>query len=186
MANDIDLSSIYSEIGEVLKQTDLSNVSAENAGFEDLPDGYYLAEVMETKIGRSKSSSKPMISLRFSIVEDGYKLSDNEDEISLDRIPHTKNRQTFKHYVIDSSQNLKRFVSDMKKFEDPKEIGKSLLPDEAWSSPEFMGESVSILSDMKCRIWLHNKVNKKDDGTNSSWLDLESFNRAAKLGLPVD
>lgn len=187
MANEnVDLSSIFSEIDEVRKQTDLSKVSAESVGFEDLPDGYYLAEVIETKIGRSKSSQKPMISLKFSIVDNGLKLNDNEDDISFDTIEHTKNRQVFKHYVIDTPQNLKRFVSDMKKFEDPDSVGKSLLPDEAWSDAKFMAESISILSEMNCRIWLHNKVTKRDDGTSSSWVDLVSFNQAAKAGLPVD
>lgn len=187
MANEnIDLSSIFSEIGDVMKQTDLSNVSAESVGYEDLPDGYYLAEVIETKIGRSKSSNKPMISLRLSIVDDGFKLSDKEDEISFDKIEHTKGKQVFKHYIIDTSQNLKRFVSDMKKFEDPNEVGKQLLPDEAWSSPEIMGESISILSEINCRIWLHNRVTKKFDGTSNAWVDLVSFNQAAKTGLPVD
>ena len=187
MANEnVDLSSIFSEIGDVMKQTDLSKVSAESTGFEDLPDGYYLAEVIETKIGRSKSSQKPMISLRLSVIDDGFKLSDNEDEISFDKIEHTKGRQVFKHYVIDTPQNLKRFVSDMKKFENPDVVGEALLPDEAWSSPEFMGESIGILSEINCRIWIHNRVTKKDDGTSSSWIDLVSFNQAAKAGLPVD
>lgn len=190
MANEnIDLQSIYSEIGEVMAKTDLSNVTAQSAGYEDLPDGYFLAEVTDTKIHRSKSSNKPMVSLTFSIVSDGLKLNEDDDaseDVSFSEIPHTKDRLVFKHWVIDTPQNLKKFVSDMKKFEDPSEPNKALLPDEAWSDPTFMGESIPLLAEMNCRMWIHNRVTKKDDGTTSSWQDLVDFNRAAKLGLPVD
>ena len=186
MANEEIDNSIFDEIGEVMAQTDLSNVSADSTGFEDLPFGYFLAEVIETKIGRSKTSQKPMISLRLSIVDDGFKLSDNPDEIVFEKIPSTKNRQVYRHYVIKDSKSLKTFVSDMKKFEDPSEVGKTLLPDEAWSDPRYMAEAITILEQIKCRIWLHNRPSKKPDGTDGNWTDLVSFNQAAKLGLPVD
>lgn len=187
--NELDLSSIFSEVNELISQTDLSKVSAESTGFDDLPDGYYLAEVVESKIGRSKKSNKPMVSIRFKIVGNGYKLNGDVDDPIADLfepIEHVENRQVFKHWLLDSSQNLKRFVSDMKKFEDPEEVGKPLLPEEAWTKAETMNDSIEVLSQLNSRIWLHNKVTKKDDGTSSSWVDLESFGRIAKLGLPVD
>lgn len=187
--NELDLTSIFSEVNELINQTDLSQVSAESAGFEDLPEGYYLTEVVESKIGRSKKTNKPMVSIRFKIVGDGYNLSGDVNDTTNDLFESIKgvaNRQIFKHWLLDSSINLKRFVSDMKKFEDPDEIGKSLLPEEAWTKAETMNDSVEVLSQLNSRIWIHNKVTTKDDGTSSSWIDLESFNRASKLGLPVN
>lgn len=186
---ELDLSSIFSEVNELISQTDLSKVSAESVGFEDLPDGYYLAEVVESKIGRSKKTNKPMVSIRFKIIGDGYKLSgDVNDPLAdlFEPIEHVANRQVFKHWLLDSPQNLKRFVSDMKKFEDPENVGQELLPEEAWTKAETMNDSIEVLSQLNSRIWLHNKVTEKDDGTSSSWIDLESFARASKLGLPVD
>lgn len=187
MANEnIDLTSIYDEIDGVMAETDLSNVSAESTGFEDLPYGYYLTQVIETKIGRSKSTQKPMITIVLEVVEDGLKLSDSTDEIVFDSIKGTTKRHIYKNYTIKDSKSLKNFVSDMKKFEDPNEIGKSLLPDEAWTSAKYMGVSIPLLAEINCRIWLHNRESKKSDGTSGSWVDLVSFNQAAKIGLPVE
>lgn len=188
-----DEQSILDDIDAVLGITDLSKVTAESTGFEDLPDGYFLTEVVESKLERVKSGKnqgKPKATIKFKIIEDGYKLTgdpnSDEEETTFDTLAGTKNRTLYKHYPLGDPEGIKKLVSDMKKFEDPETPGKQLLPDEAWTTASTLKGSIEVLSQLNIRIWVHNKVTVKDDGTSSNWVDLESFSRAAQLGLPVD
>lgn len=186
---DLDMDSLFGEVADLIKQTDLSNVSAYSTGFEELPIGYYLTEVIKAEFTRSKTSNKPMVSLRLRIVDDGYKLVDNDmasADVHFEPITGVKGRYVFKHYVLTDSSSLKRFVSDMKKFEDPEHPGNELLPEQAWSDVSVMREAISLLETLNSRIWVHVSESKKKDGTVGTWTDLESFKRAEEIGLPVE
>lgn len=190
-----DLKGWLEDVGSIMKSTDLSKVSAESSGFEDLPEGYYLTEVVEVNPSRCKSGKnqgKPALKMKLKVVGDGYKLSGAPDEAEddnkdlFDKIPKVDGRYIFKNFVIGEESLMKRFASDMMKFEDPQDPGKMLLPKEAWTDPSLLYDSVSLLVDLNSRIWVHNKITKRDDGTNSAWVDFLDFSRAVKLGLPVE
>ena len=195
MDENFDLQSWLEDVGSVMKKTDLSKVSAESTGFEDLPEGYYLAEVIDVKPDRCKSGKnegKPTLKMRLKVVGDGFKLAGDPDELEdegkdlFEPVTGVNGRFVFKTFTIGEESLMKRFASDMMKFEEPNNPGKMLLPEEAWADPKIMFDSVSLLVDLASRIWLHNKVTKKEDGTNGAWVDFLDFSRAAKLGLPVD
>ena len=88
-----------------------------------------------------------------------------------------------KYYTLKDSNTVKRFVSDMLKFENPEEPGVSLLTKECFASEELIKESISILA-FGSRIFVQSET-KTDQKTNepSTWYYLISWARAAKLGL---
>lgn len=174
---------LFEDLNEVLQSTDFSNVSADNGGgFENLPDGYYLAEVKEAELKRSKAG-KPMVSIRFSVVDNGYTFTENDECVQM---AQGKNRLIFKNYVISDATGAKRFASDMMKFEDPEKPSEPLLPSDAWKDKDTLVMSLQVLDMMNCRIWLHLETRIGKDGNNNQWTSLLSFDRANQIGLPTD
>lgn len=121
-----DLTNTMNQLDELLKKADLSKVSADGAGFEDLPDGYYLCEVETAELKSTKSrvvqgvetGLKPMVSYRYKVFEDGLKQSvDENGDTELIIAKGTKNRKVFINYVLTDESQLNRYVSDMLKFE---------------------------------------------------------------------
>lgn len=174
---------LFNDLDDVLKETDFSQVSAtNNGGFENLPDGYYLCQVEETDLKRSKTSNKPMVAIRFSVVDDGYTFDDTD---TLKQLSQGRNRLIFKNYPISDSQSAKRFVSDMMKFEDPNNEGQPLLPAEAWKDTDTLRQSIEALRMLESRIWVHLET-RDYNGKANQWTNLVSFDRAMQLGLPVE
>ena len=164
----------------ILAKTKLDDVSAESQGFSELPDGYYLCEVEKTDFKESKSTHLPMVSFTFKIVEDGIGFITSETDIKEVALTGTKNRKIFKHYVFKDESSVKRFASDMLKFEG--EIaGEPLLPKEAFITSETMLDALDILEGM--RLYVQSDTSEKDDGTKSTWYNLISWKRAAELEL---
>ena len=112
-----DLKNIMSALDSVLQSADLKDVSAEGAGYDELPDGYYLGEVEKANITESKNSHLPMVAFQFKIIEDGIGVKDDGSFVAL---PKTKNRKIFIYYVLKDSSSVNRFASDMLKFEGNK------------------------------------------------------------------
>lgn len=177
--------SLYVELDDIIHSTDLDEVSAESSNtFDNLPDGYYLTEVVESKLTRSKSSDKPMVTLRLAVVGNGYNLS--EDGTNFEPIENVAKRNLWKHYVIKDGNSFKRFVSDMLKFEG-ETPNEPMLPKEAWTDSTTLEASVGVLSQVNARIYVHLETRKNNStGESSQWISLESFKRAEALGLPVD
>lgn len=175
-----DIKDALNVLDDLLSKTKLEDVSSESQGFSELPDGYYLCEVEKAEFKESKTSKLPMVSFTFKIVEDGVSYNFGED-IETTLLKGTKNRKIFKHYVFKDESSVKRFASDMLKFEG--EIaGEPLLPKEAFTSSETLFDALDILVGM--RIYIQADTSEKDDGSKSTWYNLISWKRVKELELP--
>ena len=85
---DVFTQSLSDQLDALLSSTDTSKVTSEGIGFEDLPVGYYLAEVETATLTISKSSKLPMVSLKLKIVDNGLTINSDDELVS---IPSTKN-----------------------------------------------------------------------------------------------
>lgn len=176
-----EIKEIFNKLDSILAHTDLSDVTAESTIFSDLPDGYYLCEVEKSDLTESKSSHEPMVSFQMKIVENGYSAEDNGDEITLKELSSTKGRKIFVHYVIKDEISVRRFATDMLKFEG-ETPGESLLPIEAFTSSETLVDAIDVLVGM--RIYVCASTTEKD-GNKSQWNNIISWKRAAALELPM-
>lgn len=175
-----DIKEALSLLDSILAKTTLDDVSAESQGFSELPDGYYLCEVEKTEFKESKTSKLPMVSFTFKIVEDGTGFEYTENDAKQITLKGTKNRKIFKHYVFKDESSVKRFASDMLKFEG-ETAGEPLLPKEAFISSETMLDALDILVGM--RIYVQSDTSEKEDGTKSTWYNLISWKRVGELEL---
>lgn len=184
MSNNTDFTKIHSTLNSILGQADLSDVTAESTGFSDLPDGYYLCEVEEAKLTESKSSHQPMVAITLKVSEDGIDASvDDNGNVSSEAIPKTKNRKIFKYYVLKDETSVRRFVTDMLKFEGDV-AGESLLPKEAFTTSETIEDALDILTGYRLYIQVSTTV-KEDDNSKSVWYNFITWKRAAMLELPI-
>ena len=178
MTDKQDLTNLFSSLDAVLKDTDLADVTAESSGFDELPDGYYLCELEKAEIKESKTSHQPMAAMQFNIVDNGYGV---DAEGNYFEIKNVKNRKIFQYYVLADSQKVKRFVTDMLKFEGEKE-GEPILPKEAFTTSETVVDALDALVGM--RLYIQSSTTEKDDGTKSVWKNLISWKRVKALELP--
>lgn len=167
---------IFHVLNNLLKNTDLSDVSAEGNNFPEIPDGYYLCEVEKAQLKETKTSHEPMVSIQFKITENGVDF--NEDLFV--EIPKTKNRKVFINWVLKDESGVKRFVTDMLKFEGDVE-GEPVLPKEYFTTAEILEDALDILIGM--RIYVNSSTTKNKDGTTSNWKNLISWKRAKFLDL---
>lgn len=178
-----DMNDLYKTLNDLLSTVKLDDVTSEsNDSFDNLPDGYYLAEVEKAELKESKTSHQPMIAMQFKVVEEGLDVSVNAvGEVSLKSIEKTKNRKIFMYWVLKDEKSVKRFASDMLKFED--DDGESILPKEAFMRSETIEDSIELLQGM--RIYVHISTTSNDDGSTSTWSNLITWKRAKILELPV-
>ena len=182
MAETKDIKSLFDKLDGLLSTVDLSDVTAESAGFTELPDGYYLCEVEKAEIRESKSSKMPMAAFTFKISEDGHTAEvDESGEAVITDIKKTANRKIFMYYVFKDERSVKRFATDMLKFEGEEE-GEPLLPKEAFLSGDTVNDALEILTGM--RIYVHVSTTTNEDDTKSTWNNRISWKRAKMLGLP--
>lgn len=182
MAETKDIKSLFDKLDGLLSTVDLSDVTAESVGFTELPDGYYLCEVEKAEIRESKSSKMPMAAFTFKISEDGHTAEvDESGEPVITDIKKTANRKIFMYYVFKDERSVKRFATDMLKFEGEEE-GEPLLPKEAFLSGDTVNDALEILTGM--RIYVHVSTTTNEDDTKSTWNNLISWKRAKVLGLP--
>lgn len=182
MAETKDFKALFDKLDGLLSTVDLSDVTAESAGFTELPDGYYLCEVEKTEIRESKSSKMPMAAFTFKILEDGYTAEVNESgETVINSIKKTANRKIFIYYVFKDERSVKRFATDMLKFEGEEE-GEPLLPKEAFLNSDTVNDALEILTGM--RIYVHVSTTVNEDDTKTTWNNLISWKRAKALDLP--
>ena len=176
----------YNALDESLGSVDLDDVTSEKSGseFEELPEGYYLCEVKKAELTKSKSSGNPMIKIQFKVIENGIGVDVNEkgDAVFVD-IPKSKNRCMFKYYVLRDEKSVKTYVSDMLKFEGS-EPGVPLLEKELFLSSVTMSEALNLLEGSQIHIQVSVSENKTTK-EKSSWQNLISWSRAAKLELPM-
>lgn len=177
MNNEENVNAAINLLDQILQKTNFEDVSAESTGFEALPDGYYLSQLEDTKLTTSKNSGQPMVSLTFKIVEDGHSVNNDNQFVTING---TKNRKIFKHYVMKDESSVKRFASDMLKFEDD---NGPVLPKEAFTTSETILDSLDAITGMN--IYIQSDTSEKDDGSKSTWYNLISWKRSKDLELPV-
>lgn len=169
-----DMTYVFESLNNVLSQTNLDDVTSEGSGFEELPDGYYIGEVEKAELKESKSSQQPMVAFQFKVVQDGI-----TDDGNFSPISKTNNRKIFMYYVLKDEQSVKRFVTDMLKFEGEKE-GESILGKEYFTNSEVLIDALDIL--IGSRIYIHISTTERN-GQTSTWRNLISWKRAKALGL---
>lgn len=183
MEDNKDMQSIFNQLDKLLESTDIKDVNAETTGFVQLKSGYYLCEVKKAELKLSKTSKKPMVAFQFKIVEDGTNFTfDSKSKATPITLKNTKNRMLFKYYVFNDENSIRRFASDMLKFEG-ETAGEPILSKEYFTNSELLEDALDILAGSY--IYIHNDVNKNDDGTESAWVNLVSWSTAAKLGLTM-
>ena len=63
--NQFDIAMTMNTLDDLLKATDLNDVTSESSGFDDLPAGYYLSEVNSAELTISKNSGNPQVKVVF-------------------------------------------------------------------------------------------------------------------------
>lgn len=172
----------FIKLGSILSGMDWS-APLENNDFDDLPEGYYLCEVENAVLKENKAQTNQQVSFTFKIVQDGLaeELDDNGDSVWKD-VSGTHNRKIFKHYPFKDEKGVRRFVSDMLKFEG-ETPGEPLLTAEYFMTEETFPDALDILKGMQ--IYVQAAI-KEYQGKKNVWYELISWDRAAKLGLPVE
>lgn len=172
-----DLTNIFKSLDAVLNKADISDVTADSNSFSELPDGYYLSEVEKAELKESKTSHQPMVAFQFKIVEDGVKV---EKDGEYQKLSKTANRKIFMYYVLKDENSVRRFVTDMLKFEGEKE-GEPLLDKECFTNSELLVDALDIL--IGKRVFIQSSTTANDDDSTSVWKNLISWKRAKALEL---
>lgn len=173
----------FIKLGDLLTQVNWDTVTDEQS-FDDLPEGFYLCEVETAVLKMNKAETNQQVSITFKVVEPG--LAETVDERGnsvLQELKGTVNRKIFKHYPFKDTNGIKRFIVDMMKFEQPDNPGTPLLGVEYFMTEETFPDALECLQ--TSRIYVQASY-KESQGKKNCWYDIISWDRAAKLGLPVD
>lgn len=175
--------SVKNQLNDLLSKVNLEEVTAtDNSGFVPLPDGYYLAEVVKADLTETKQTHLPMVSFQFKNVDDGIDIKfDNNDNPLPTKLENTKGRYQFVNFVLKDDSSIKRFVSNMLKFEGDEE-GVPLLDKDYFTNSEILGDALNVL--IGKRIVLNVSTSEKKDGTTSTWTNLLTWKRVRVLELP--
>lgn len=182
-----DFDKIFEQLDQVLSDTNFDDVTSESNDnkFPEIPDGYYLCEVDSAEIKATRETLLPMASFQFTITEDGITAEQNESGATeLKDISGTKGRKLFKNYVLKDSDSVKKFASDMLKFEEP-ESGEALLPKEAFINHETVRDALDLLVGMRIYVQKSTSSKKDKEGNPYIWNNLISWKRVAQLELPM-
>lgn len=171
----------FVNLKDLLQQIDWNTVT-EDDGFQDLPEGYYLCEVEKAELKENKAQTNQQVSFTFKVVEDGLAEGmDVRGNSVLQTISGTHNRKVFKHYPFKDAAGVKRFVTDMLKFEGDTP-GEPLLEKEYFMMEETIEDALNIL--VGRRIYVQ-ASHKEYQGKTSCWYDIVGWTRANALGLPM-
>lgn len=173
-----DMTALFGSLDAILNKTDLTDVTAESNNFSELPDGYYLCEVVKAELKESKTSHQPMVAFQLTVTEDGLGIDDDNKFYDIKK---TAKRSIFLYYVLKDENSVRRFVTDMLKFEGEKQ-DEPILGKEYFTTSEVLVDALDILQGM--RIYVQSSTSKNDDGTTSVWKNLISWKRARLLELP--
>lgn len=178
-----ELKNILGNLNELLGNVDLEDVTSESSGFTEVKDGHYLCEVEKAELTVSKNSGNPQAFFQMKIVDDGYDcVFDNEQKTSnLIRNKGTKNRKLFIYFPLTTEQNVKKFVTDMLKFEGDIP-GEPILEKEYFTNSELLEDALDIL--IGKRIYIKVSTTKENDGKDVTWKNFISWKTAITMGLP--
>lgn len=182
MPENKDVKSLMTAINDLLSQTNIDDITSESNSFQELPEGYYLSSIDSAELKESKSSNQPMVAFTFSIIENGHAyVADKDGNAEMTELKNTKNRKIFMYYVLKDTNSVRRFVSDMLKFENDE--GKPLLDKEYFMNFEILEDALKLLEGMNIYIQITKSEGK--DGNIRSWQNLISWKRARALDLPM-
>ncbi len=171
------------QLDEILRKLDASEIDQnEPDNGTELPDGYYLTEVMKATLAPSKKSGDLQIGFQLRIIENGISIKENKDdpeEVEIKEITGTVGKYIFKYLFLKDEENIKRTIKNLKKFED--EQGNPILNDKTFNSVESIEKGLTVLEGMNIFVELTTKVTK--DGSKSQWGNLLSWSRVEELGL---
>lgn len=171
---------VFGKLDDILKKVDLNKVTSESVGFEDLKPGHYLCAVDEATLTVSKNTGNPQVKLTLSVVEDGIAHVMDGNDVLIETIKGSKGRKVFKYYPLKDETTVKRFVSDMLKFES--EEGEPILPQEAFTTADVLNDALDVLVGMQIYV----ELTVRGEGENkSTWTNLISWKRARDLELPM-
>lgn len=169
-----DIKDIAASLDELLSKTNLSKVTAAGAGFEELKDGFYPTEVNSIELKVNKNGD-PMVSAKCKVVDDGWCYDEEGDTYG--RVAGSKNRIIFKNWNLVTEQDIKRFVSDMLKFENPDVAGEALVemlkqkPEDDimdyFKTTEFLLDVLGLIQDFKSRIYIQISSYEKNGETRT-------------------
>lgn len=169
MANEL-----FNTLNEILAKTNFEDITSEKESYEELPEGYYLCEVEKAELTTS-SKGNVMAAFTMKVVENGLAPTEDDGFIELAK---TANRKLWKYFVLKDETSVKRFASNMLKFEG--EDGEPLLSREYFMSSELLEDALNIL--VGSRLYIQVQITEKD-GKNSTWYNFISWKRADLLGL---
>lgn len=176
--NQFDIAMTMNTLDDLLKATDLNDVTSESSGFDDLPAGYYLSEVNSAELTISKNSGNPQVKVVFKVVEDG--VTEEEEYAIRKNLPKTAGRLIFKYYPLKDEKTVRTMVSDMTKFEGEVK-GEPLLPKEYFKETSLLNEALACLTGSRIYVNITTSTNK--EGKTNNWVNLISWKRAAQLDL---
>ena len=177
----VDMNDVFSKLDEVLGKVDLSDTTSESSGFSDLEPGYYLVSVDSAELTASKKSGNPQVRLVLKVVENGVAYdADEAGNLTVRDLKGSKGRCIFKYYPLKDDSTVKRFVSDMLKFEVKE--GEPALPAEAFTTAAVLADSLDAITDMQ----VYAQLTSSGEGENkTTWTNLISWKRAKQLELPM-
>jgi len=184
---DLNKKSALNALLEKNKDT-LTKVTQTSTGdkFEELPEGFYLCELLEATLGESKSG-KLMASMRFKVVEDGRAvLTDDQGNAQFGIVEHSTNRNIFNHYVLEgdyADKKLKQLKSDCLKFEGSD--GNPLLPEEAFNEADLLEQCMDALVGSRIYIQVSYGKTANEDGSPKVFYNLITFAKAKDMELPL-
>lgn len=179
--NQFDIAMTMNTLDDLLKATDLNDVTSESSGFDDLPAGFYLSEVNSAELTISKNSGNPQVKVVFKVVEDGVtEEPDDKGYMVRKNLPKTTGRLIFKYYPLKDEKTVRTMVSDMTKFEGEVK-GEPLLPKEYFKETSLLNEALACLTGSRIYVNITTSTNK--EGKTNNWVNLISWKRAAQLDL---
>lgn len=182
MPENKDVKTLTDTLNQLLSQTDIKDITSESNSFQELPEGYYLCSIESGELKESKSSHQPMVAFTFNIVENGHAyVADKDGDAEMVELKNTKKRKIFMYYVLKDTNSVRRFVSDMLKFEN--EDGKPILDKEYFMNFDILTDALKLLEGMN--IYIQITKSEAQDGSIRSWQNLISWKRAKALDLPM-
>ena len=178
-------------LDDLLGGTNLEKVTADGAGFSELTPGYYLCEVEKAELTTNKEGY-PMAKFTLKVAanglaeqldEDGNPVVDENDNPIIETVENSKDRKIFKNFTLKDSESVKRFVSDMLKFQSPENPGESCFDRDMFKSTEGIIDALN--ASVALTIFVKGTAGKpsKDYPNPSNFYSFVKWETVEELGL---
>lgn len=178
MENELDF---LNSIDSALQEVNFDNITSESSGFDELPAGYYLVELVRAEIKLSKSTGEPMVAFAFKGIDNGYILDDTTYDWSDVGVGKGRYLNVY-DAKINSTNGIKRLISDLMKFVDA--VGEPIVHKEDVSNSQLLQATLEALVEESCRMWLQRQEGKDKEGKPTFYTNMISWQKAEDLKLP--